>query len=205
MSDIDPTLVTRLLDNYIYQKAKLLEDAGYRGKLDERRLRSLMLPRIEKMASVVHDWDVQPDILMEAIFDWAKFNKHPDGPMPNMLFSSKYLTKALSNYLQVPYEVVVDKRSAKLFLERRDFEFTRMRQELERAGVTDVTTATSYPVEVRYLIAVHRMDMESMFYMAQELLAMMSADRRVTKWLAHRGVLYERVAAQFNKRKNQPK
>jgi hypothetical protein len=157
------------------------------------------------MASVVHDWDVTPDILMEAIFDWAKFNKHPDGPMPNMLFSSKYLTKALSNYLQVPYEVVVDKRSAKLFLERRDFEFTRMRQELERAGVTDVTTATSYPVEVRYLIAVHRMDMESMFYMAQELLAMMSADRRVTKWLAHRGVLYERVAAQFNKRKNQPK
>jgi hypothetical protein len=205
MPDIDPTLVTRLLDNYIYQKAKLLEDAGHHGKLDERRLRSLMLPRIEKMASVVHDWDVQPDILMEAIFDWAKFNKHPDGPMPNMLFSSKYLTKALSNYLQVPYEVVVDKRSAKLFLERRDFEFTRMRQELERAGVTDVTTATSYPVEVRYLIAVHRMDMESMFYMAQELLAMMSADRRVTKWLAHRGVLYERVAAQFNKRKNQPK
>jgi hypothetical protein len=203
--DIDPTLVTRLLDNYIYQKAKLLEDAGHHGKLDERRLRSLMLPRIEKMASVVHDWDVAPDILMEAIFDWAKFNKHPDGPMPNMLFSSKYLTKALSNYLQVPYEVVVDKRSAKLFLERRDFEFTRMRQELERAGVTDVTTATSYPVEVRYLIAVHRMDMESMFYMAQELLAMMSADRRVTKWLAHRGVLYERVAAQFNKRKNQPK
>lgn len=202
MPDIDPTLVTRLLDNYIYQKAKLLEDAGHHGKLDERRLRSLMLPRIEKMASVVHDWDVQPDILMEAIFDWAKFNKHPDGPMPNMLFSSKYLTKALSNYLQVPYEVVVDKRSAKLFLERRDFEFTRMRQELERAGVTDVTTATSYPVEVRYLIAVHRMDMESMFYMAQELLAMMSADRRVTKWLAHRGVLYERVAAQFNKRKN---
>jgi hypothetical protein len=170
MPDIDPTLVTRLLDNYIYQKAKLLEDAGHHGKLDERRLRSLMLPRIEKMASVVHDWDVQPDILMEAIFDWAKFNKHPDGPMPNMLFSSKYLTKALSNYLQVPYEVVVDKRSAKLFLERRDFEFTRMRQELERAGVTDVTTATSYPVEVRYLIAVHRMDMESMFYMAQELL-----------------------------------
>jgi len=205
MPDIDPTLVTRLLDNYIYQKAKLLEDAGHHGKLDERRLRSLMLPRIDKMASVVHDWDVQPDILMEAIFDWAKFNKHPDGPMPNMLFSSKYLTKALSNYLQVPYEVVVDKRSAKLFLERRDFEFTRMRQELERAGVTDVTTATSYPVEVRYLIAVHRMDMESMFYMAQELLAMMSADRRVTKWLAHRGVLYERVAAQFNKRKNQPK
>jgi hypothetical protein len=205
MPDIDPTLVTRLLDNYIYQKAKLLEDAGHHGKLDERRLRSLMLPRIEKMASVVHDWDVAPDILMEAIFDWAKFNKHPDGPMPNMLFSSKYLTKALSNYLQVPYEVVVDKRSAKLFLERRDFEFTRMRQELERAGVTDVTTATSYPVEVRYLIAVNRMDTEAMFYMAQELLAMMSADRRVTKWLAHRGVLYERVAAQFNKRKNQPK
>lgn len=205
MPDIDPTLVTRLLDNYIYQKAKLLEDAGHHGKLDERRLRSLMLPRIEKMASVVHDWDVTPDILMEAIFDWAKFNKHPDGPMPNMLFSSKYLTKALSNYLQVPYEVVVDKRSAKLFLERRDYEFTRMRQELERAGVTDVTTATSYPVEVRYLIAVHRLNTEAMFYMAQELLAMMSADRRVTKWLAHRGVLYERVAAQFNKRKNQSK
>jgi hypothetical protein len=54
---------------------------------------------------------------------------------------------------------------------------------------------------VRYLVAVNRMDTESMFYLAQELLAKMADDRRVTKWLAHRGVIYERVAAQFNKRK----
>jgi len=198
----DQNTVTALLDNYVYQKLRLLEDAGHQGKLDERRLRALMLPRIEKMAGVTRDWDVTPDILMEAVFDWARLNKHPDGPMPNMLFSVKYLTKALSNYLQVPYEVVMEKRSHTLFMQRRDFEFTRTMQELKRAGVTDVTTATSYPVEVRYLIAINRGDMQSAFYMAQEVLGRMAADRRVTRWLAHRGVKYELVAAQFNKRKN---
>ena len=191
-------LVDDLLDHYIYEKDRLLQEAGARGGVDKERLRTLMRPRIEKMAHVVKDWSVTPDILMTAVFAWAKHNRHPDGPMPNMLFSVKYLSKALAHYLQVPYEVVMERRSVSLFLERMDFEFERFRDELEKAGVTDLTTATSYPPEARYLMSLQRGDAESMFYIAPDLLEHMKNDRRVTTWLEHRGVTYEAVAKQFN-------
>ena len=198
----DENLVQDLLDNYIYQKEELLRRAGAKAVINRDRMATLMRPRIEKMAVVVEGWDVKPDILMNAVFDWARYNKHPDGPMPNMLASVKYLTKALGNYLQVPYEIVVEKRCMALFLERMEFEFDRFRNELERAGVTDLTTATSYPLETRYLMAVQNLDRDSAFYMAQELLEIMGRDKRVAMWLEHRGVRYEAVAEQFNKRKN---
>lgn len=198
----DRELVEELLNNFLYQKRKLLEEAGHRGKMCLDRAAELARPRMEAMAEVIRDWFVEPDIVMEAVFAWAKHNKHPDGPMPNMFKSVKYITSALGYYLQVPYEVVVDKRSQKLFLERRDFEFTQMRIELEQAGVTDLVSATSYPVEVRYLLAVNKFQMMAAFYMAPELLKIMESDRRVVKWLAHRGVKYERVAAHFNKQKS---
>lgn len=197
----EESLIQTLVDNYVYQKEELIKEAGGKGRLDRDRLSSMIRPRMEKMAEVVKDWDVRPDILMTAAFAWARKNRHPDGPMPNMLCSVKYLTNALSNYLQVPYEVVMEKRSMDLFLERMDFEFERFRNELEKAGVTDMVSATSYPVEARYLISVHDLDWEAMFYMAQELLERMAGDKRVEMWLNHRGIEYRSVAAHFNKRK----
>jgi hypothetical protein len=194
-------LVNDLLTQYVYQKEKLVEEAGGKGQLNRDRLKSLMRPRIERMAEVVQDWDVKPEVVMTAVFAWAKRNKHPDGPMPNMLFSVKYLTSAISNYLQVPYEVVMEKRSLSAFLERMDYEFERFRRELDGAGVTDLVTATSYPVDVRYLMAIMHLDWDSAFFMAQELLEVMTRDKRVSLWLAHRGVHYEAVASHFNKRK----
>ena len=201
MTDAD--LFDELLDNYVYQKVKLLEEAGMRGGINTDRLRELARPRIEKMVPVVKAWRLRPDVVMEAAFAWAKYNRHPDGPMPNMLYSEKYLAKALSNYLQVPYAVVMEKRSMKLFFERMDFEHDRFRQELERAGVTDLSTATSYPLETRYLIAVSKMDWDDAFYMAQELLELMKRDPKVDLWLNHRGVTYEAVSKLFNQRKKQ--
>ncbi len=197
----DEDLVRSLLDNYVYQKAKLLEDAGARGTLNKDRLRELVRPRIERMADVVRDWSVRPDILMEAVFSWAKYNRHPDGPMPNMLFSSKYLAKALSHHLQVPYEVVMEKRSVALFLERMDFEHERFRKDLEKAGDTDLSTATSYPVESRYALAFSQLDWDAVFYMSQEVLECMGKDRRVTTWMNHRGFTYSGIAGLFNARK----
>ena len=205
MNNTDDTLTQRLLETYVYQKVRLLEEAGHEGRLDKERLAALSRPRMEKMAALVADWNIKPDVLMEAAFAWAKFNQHPDGPMPNMLLSEKYLTKALSHYLQVPYEVAQDRKCVGLFLQRMDFDFTRTRQELERAGVTDLSTATSFPIEIRYLMAVGRGDMEAAFYMSQELLERMSSDRRVALWLDHRGVRYERVAEYFNRKKKTQK
>jgi hypothetical protein len=197
----DEALIHELLSQYVYQKEKLIEVAGGKARLNHSRLCSLMRPRIEKMADVVRDWDVKPSVIMEAVFDRARRHNHPGGPMPNMLFSVKYITSALSDYLQVPYEVVMEKRSISAFLERMDWEFNRFRGELERAGVTDLVTATSFPVEVRYLMAVMNLDWDSAFFLAQDLLETMNRDKRVSLWMAHRGVRYEVVAQKFNKRK----
>lgn len=201
----DEDLHEELLDNYIYQKVKLLEDAGMQGAINTNRMRELVRPRIDKMLPVVKDWRLRPDVVMDAVFAWAKYNRHPDGPMPNMLYSQNYIAKALSNYLQVPYAVVMEKRSMALFFERMDFEFDRFRKELERAGVTDLSSATSYPLETRYLMAVSKLDWDDAFYMAQELLELMRKDPKVNLWLRHRGVTYEVVAKLFNKRKKQIK
>lgn len=196
----DPALTQALLDNYVYQKERLLERAGACGHYNLARAAELQRHRIEKMADVVGDWNVTPDILMASVFEHAVRNRHPDGPMPNMLGSEKYIAKALSNFLQVPYEVVMEKRSTGLFLERRDFEYGRMRADLDRAGVDDLTSATSYPVEFRYIMAVSRIDLDEAFMMAEETLEKMAADGRVSMWMGHRGASYEKVAAAFNRR-----
>lgn len=198
---IDDDLVRKLLDAYVWHKDELVRLAGGKVRLDRDRLRSMSQDRIVKMAEVIGDWDIKPDVVMDAVFAWARRNKHPDGPMPNMLYSVKYLTSAISNYLQVPYEVVMERRGMSSFLERMDFEFERIRSELNGAGVTDLVTATSYPLEIRYLMAVMKLDWNSTFMMSQELLEVMSGDRRVKLWLAHRGVLHATVAERFNKRK----
>ncbi len=192
-------LVDDLLANYVHQKELLLEDAKCAGMLNKERLMTLMRPRIEQMAAVVHDWDIRPDMLMAAVFGWAKKNRHPDGPMPNMLLSVKYLTKALGDYLQVPYEAVVGKRSMKIFLERKDYEFRVAEAELKFVGITDLVTATSYPVEYRCLMALRKLDWDSVALMAPEVLEAASKDRRIRLWLDHRGVTYEKLAAIFNR------
>lgn len=195
------SLSESLLDNYVLQKVTLLEKAGYSGQVNRNRLREFAKTNMRYMAGIVADWFIDADILMEAMFDWARFNRHPDGPMPNMFRSEKYIVKALSHYLQVPYEVVAQKKCQDLFLERRDFEYRRVASELKSAGVTDLVSASSYPIEIRYMMAVHRLDMESAFFMAQELLERMREDRRVSFWLQHRRISYEIVARQFNRMK----
>lgn len=195
---MDENLTQDLLNNYVYQKSLLLEEAGVQGALNEERLHILMRPRIEKMAAVIEDWDVRPDIIMAAVFGWAKRNRHPDGPMPNMLASPKYLMKALGDYLQVPFEAVSERRCMSVFMERKDFLYDQSKRELEKAGVTDLVTATTYPVEFRCLMALSKLDWEAVGYLAEETLIAISADRRVAMWLARKGVTYERLAKIFN-------
>jgi hypothetical protein len=176
-----------------------MEAAGADGVLNTDRLRILSRPRMEKMAAVVQDWDATPEVIMAACFELARKNNHPDGPMPNMLLSVKYLTKALSEYFQVPYEAISQKRCMKVWIDRVDWDFKQTCEAFEKAGITDVVTATSYPVEYRYLMAVNKMDWNSVGLLAMETLEAMKKDRRAAMWLEHRGVRYEKVAAQFNK------
>lgn len=194
-------LVNELVNNYVHQKQKLLLEANHRGSLDIQRLQDLIRPRMEKLASIIDSWYIDPVIILEALFAWAKYNNHPDGPMPNMLGSVKYITKAVGYYLQIPYEVVAEKKCQTLFLRRRDDAYEQVKRELSRAGVSDLASATSYPIEFRYLMGVERLDATAAFYMAQELLELMRSDLRVSRWLESRGVKYEAVAAQFNRKR----
>lgn len=194
-------LVDELLKQYVHHRVELVRLSGSKAHVDTVRLKSLSRASMEKMAAVIADWDVTPDVVMSAAFALARRNKHPSGPLPNMLGSVKYLTNALSNYLQVPYEVVAERRGMASFLERMDDEFSKFRENMDRVGVTDLVSATSYPVELRYLLAVMRLDRNAMFMLAPELLQTMSDDRRIELWLSSRGVRYEAVARQFNKQR----
>lgn len=197
MSELD-LLEEELLKCYVYQKVRLLEESGLQGHVDTDRLRDLAVDRIKKMAPIVDEFHVRPDIAMEAVFSFAIRQKHPDGPMPNMLGSKSYIAKALSHYMQVPYAVVMERRSDKLFISKRDFAYDETEREMDQAGITDLATATSYPVECRYLMAINRGDWDAVFYISQELLSAMESDSRVSHWMAHKGVTYTSAAKVFN-------
>lgn len=207
MSD-SPDLAARLSALYAHHRCELVKASGVRQLPNVDRLMSLFAPHAEAMAAVIADWQVSPETVMAAAFEMAKMNRHPNGPMPNMLKSAKYLTKAISEYLQIPYEAVVEKKSAKVFLDRLDFELSKYRDHLTARGITDLVSTTSYPLEIRFILALERMDREAMFLMSDELLRLMTEDRRVTTWLNHRGVTYEKLAALFNaekkRRQNRP-
>lgn len=194
-------LVQQLLDNYLYQKEEAYKKAGGRRAIDMDRAAAVNRPRMEKLAEVVGHWDVSPDVLMDAVFAYSRSNRHYDGPMPNMLLSAKYLTKALAFYLQVPTDAIVDRRFKEIFLERMDYDYEEKKKELEDAGVTDLLSVTSYPVEIRYVMALGKLDTKTMFYLSQELLQRMGDDKRVKMWMDHRGVSYDQVAKFFNSRR----
>lgn len=195
-------VVEDLLNQYAYQKERLMEQAGCPGVLRLDRLRVTARPRMEKLAHLIHNWDVTPELIMAAAFALAKKEKHPDGPMPNVLCSEKYLTRALSEFLQVPFAAVAQKRSLRVFLERKDFDFEQCCKELDAAGVTDLVTATVYPLEYRCLLAAMRLQKTALHFLTPEVLERMRNDRRVSMWLEHRGVKYVTLANSFNKNKN---
>lgn len=199
--EADSVLAQRLLENYVYQKELLLEEAGVPGRLDRDRLMTLARPRMEQLAEIVENWDVPPDVLMAAVFALAKRNRHPDGPMPNMLTSVKYLSKALSSHLQMPFEAVQAAKSMAEWFKREDYHYEVFKKEMGEVGVTDMTTAGSYPVEWRYAAALEQMDWSALFYMAPEVLERMAADKRTHAWMNHQGIKYEAIAAFFNRNK----
>lgn len=192
-------LTDKLVDNYIHQKELALQRAGVKTPLNCERLARMVRPNLERMAQVIADWDVTPGMVIEAVFSYAASNRHFDGPLPSLLYSVKYLSKALAYYMGVPYEAVMEKRSLAVYLAEMDEMHSRFRKEI---GTADITFATSFPVESRYLFAIERFDLISAAYLSPSLLERLAADRKVRRWMEHRGVRYEAVAEQFNKIKN---
>ena len=191
-------LIQTLTDHFILQKEKLLARAGSRTQVNRERMNATLRPHMEKVALLVQDWDIDPGLLIEAAFAWARRNKHPDGPLPTMLVSVKYLSKAISNHLELPFEVVAEKRSTQVLLDKLEEAYQRSLPALERAGV-DVDMVVSAPVEFRFAFAAGKFDRNAMKMMAPQLLELMARDRKTAMWLQTKGLRYETIAAAFNK------
>ena len=187
----------RLTDEYLYQKELILERAGVRSGVDRERLRAIVEPRMTRMAEIVRDWDVTPAILMAAVFSLAKRERHPDGPMPSLLVSQKYLVRALSLYLDVPTAAVLERRSLRHYFDRQDAAFLAF----EEMAPSDLVTDTQHPAVFRYLLALLRFDTDTMYFIAPELLQDLAADSRTRAWAERRGVRHDAVARLFNNRK----
>jgi hypothetical protein len=151
-----------------------------------------------KMEAVVQDWDVDPALVIEAAFAWARRNRHSDGPMPNMLSSAKYLSKALSFHLELPFEAIAERRSTLVTMSKIEEDYIRLKPAMLATGV-DVHMMNSFPVEFRFaLAATETLDKFSMKQMAPSVLELMSANRKVAMWMNTKGLKYESIAKAFN-------
>ena len=191
-------LIQTLTDHFILQKEKLLARAGSRTQVNRERMNATLRPHMEKVALLVQDWDIDPGLLIEAAFAWARRNKHPDGPLPTMLVSVKYLSKAISNHLELPFEVVAEKRSTKVLMDKLEEAYQRSLPALERSG-GDVSMAVAAPVEFRFAFAAGKFDRNAMQMMAPQLLELMARDRKTAMWLQTKGLTYANIANAFNK------
>jgi hypothetical protein len=191
-------LIQTLTDNFILQKEKLLARAGSRTQVNRERMNVTLHPHMEKVALLVQDWDIDPGLLIEAAFAWARRNKHPDGPLPTMLVSVKYLSKAISHHLELPFEVVAEKRSTKVMMDKIEEDYQRTLPALEKAG-KDVHMMVSSPTEFRFAFAASKFDRYAMQMMAPQLLELMARERKTTMWLQTKGLKYETIANAFNK------
>ena len=155
-------------------------------------------PHMMKMAAIVQDWDVDPALLIEATFAWARKNRHSDGPMPNMLCSVKYLSKALAYHLELPFEVILEKRSVSATMDKIEEDYAKLMPAMIAVG-SNVHMMNSFPVEFRFaLVATKTFDKFSMKQMAPSVLELMARDRKVAMWLNTKGLRYESIARAFN-------
>ena len=189
-----------LTSNFIHQKEMLMERSGVRMQLNRERMSLTLAPHMEKVAAIVAEWDIDPGVLIEAAFAWARKNRHPDGPLPNMLTSVKYLTNALCWHLELPREAIIEKRCNSTILTKLNESFDMTRASLAGSPAGSLPFLSSYPVEHRFMLALLLLDRDAMKQLAPQVLEQMAKDKLAAMWLVSRGVKYEGVAAIFNRK-----
>jgi hypothetical protein len=178
---------------YAANKAKLSKlKAKPRSEEWLERTRELIRPHAEKMARVIADWDVDPDVVMAAAFARAKSNRHPNGPFPNMLHSEKYLTQSLSDYFDLPYEDVAEKKSSAVWLRRMEDDLRVTAKMAERVSPLRLS---GRPPEHRFILCLESLDMAGIRALAVETLEAAGNDYRIEKWLAKKNVTLDGLAS----------
>lgn len=189
-----------LLSCFIWQKQQLLKEAGSDRKAvaDWETAKRFYGSAMEKMAVAVRNWDVTPDILMSAAFAWARKCRHFSGPHPNMLASTKFLTQALSFYLEVPKEIVEEMKSMERLMSKYDEAFQEHREAIATLAPEQLIVATSVPATFRYIVLRQAGSDKYARMLAAEVLDVLFRDARLRQWAARQGYAYDDIAAHFN-------
>jgi hypothetical protein len=189
-----------LLACFIHQKQELLRRAGSSRKAvaDWDTAKRLYGYTMEKMAAVTDWWDFTPEILMEAVFAWAHKCKHPNGPMPNMLGSTKYLTTALSYHLNLPNEVIADRKGFETMMQNYDAAYEESVEKLKQLPVDSVIQATFLPAVFRYVYLMKHGASNQSKWLAQEVLLAAGGDERLKAWMHRSGYSYASVSDHLN-------
>lgn len=184
-----------LLLEFLQQKRKLADNAGVKHTPipDWNRAVHIWGKHMTEMANVVQDWDISPAIVMQAAFDQAKRNHHPDGPQMTMLKSDKYLTNALSTHLELPVAAIRERRGQSILLEIMDNEFNSVKFPDDLLGFTVEDPC------FRYVEARRRQEEVTAVMLAGEVLRRVTDDRRMDKWLEHRGYPYLEIAKHYHR------
>lgn len=216
MSRLTPT-AEKLLENFLYQKDLALErakvDLASRSRPDMRKAAMVWGDAMEKMAVIVEHLSMDPALVMEAVFAYARSMKHYDGPQKNMLGAESYILKAMGYHLELPLGAVRERASKDFIIRKLDQDaeanMASIRRQLMditgRPGVVGLEGAkalsmlNSFPVIYRFAMGVLNHDLVR--YLAPEVLDTIRADRRQAMWLAAKGWSFEAIADYYNKLK----
>lgn len=188
-------IADELLLEFLHQKKQLADKAGVKNTSvpDWPRAVHIWGKHMTDMASIVQDWNIDPAIVMQAAFDQAKRNRHPDGPQVTMLKSDKYLTNALSMYLDLPVAAIREKRGQTILMEILDKEFDSVKFPEDLLGFTVENPC------FRYVEARRRQEEITAVMLARDVLRRITEDRRMDKWLEHRGFPYLDIAKHYHR------
>lgn len=184
----------QLLMEFLHQKKRILERAKVARMPASNwgRAVSMWGEHMRKMALIVDALDISPEVAMQAAFEQAFRNKHPDGPQMTMLTSEKYIVNALSMYLNVPALAIRQRRGSDSMLRAIDEEY------LEVKFPEQLLEFTSEDVCFRYVTARLRNNDAVAAHLAPMVLDRLQDDRRMERWMNHRGYPYIDIAKHFH-------
>lgn len=187
-------LAEELLLEFLFQKTQIAKSAGVKNTPAPNWTRAAHLwgKHMETVARVVEDWNIPAPIIMQAAFEQAKRNRHPDGPQVSMLKSEKYLTNALSFYLDLPVALIVERKSMDIMLGVMDKEFAEVIFPADLLGFTIENPC------FRYVEARRRNEDVTAALLAPVVLSRLSEDRRMDKWMTHRNLPYMEIAQHYH-------
>lgn len=204
MTDDIKKLTDDLIDAWVYYKNwSIKRMGGKEGTLSRERARALYGERLSQLAETLAKWDIAPKVAIAAMWGQALADKHLQGPYPNVIASPNYLRRALSRYIGVPIEVVVEKTSRRHITATIEEDYMSRLLDMKKhadANPLSFSMAVSTPACFRLMVllynpAVRRDDLGAL---AVDALAETDADARMAVWLESRGISFDKLAGLAN-------